>query len=75
MSAAPVRAAAVRPAVIALACVVLALTTAGLGMLVTFRGLAPWNGIAACLVATACMAAAAGGAYLRRHGGHSHSPR
>lgn len=75
MSAAPVHAAVVRPAVVALACVVLALTTAGLGMLVAFQGLAPWNGIAICLIATAFMTAVAGGAFLRRHGGHTHSPR
>lgn len=56
----------VRPAVVVLACTVLALATAGLGLLVTFHGLAPWNGVAVLLIALAVATGCCGIAYLRR---------
>ncbi|MCU1631415.1 MAG: hypothetical protein JWM61_67 [Micrococcaceae bacterium] len=60
----------IRPAAVVLACTVLALTTAGLGMMVTFRGLAPWNGMAVCLISLAVATGCSGVTYLRRHHGH-----
>jgi hypothetical protein len=64
----------VRPAVVVLACTVLALTAAGLGLLVIFSGLAPWNGVAACLIVLALATGCTGGAYLRRHNGSRIDP-
>ncbi|WP_104117955.1 hypothetical protein [Arthrobacter sp. B1805] len=55
------------PTTVAFACVVLALTTAGLGLLVAFREVAPWNGIALCLIVTSLLVGLVGGAHLRRH--------
>lgn len=65
----------IRPAIVVLACAVLALTTAGLGMLSAFGDLAPWNGLAVCLLLTAVAAGAGGSVYLRHHQDYSHSSR
>ncbi|MDQ0735232.1 hypothetical protein [Arthrobacter agilis] len=60
---------AVRPAAVVLACTVLALSTAGLGLAVTFRGLAPWNGLALCLIVAALGLGWGGAAHLRHRPG------
>lgn len=59
----------IRPAAVVLACAALVCLTAGLGLLVTFHGLAPWNGVALCLIATAVLLGGGEGMYLRRRPG------
>ncbi len=57
------------PAAVVLACAVLALTTAGLGLGVAFRGVAPWDGVALGLIVAAAGVASCGVAGFRRRRG------
>ncbi len=60
----------VSPAAVVIACAVLALTTAGLGLGVAFRGVAPWNGAALGLIVVAAgLAWTSTASVRRRHGG------
>lgn len=57
---------AIPPAAVVLACTVLTLSTAGIGLLVTFRGMAPWNGLALCLIVAAVGVALVARVHARR---------